>query len=155
MSRPTQGFSIRMNGIIGFLFLIAVIVAIFFIAKGIFKLLYFAAPVLIVLALIINYRTVVGFFRWLFGLYKRSVLTGIIATILTIIGYPLVCGLLFGKSILDRKIRNLQQAQRKQREGEFVEFEDVSRPTREEKLDLPPMEKTNPSPKENPYKDLF
>ena len=144
-----------MNGIIGFLFLIALIAGVFFIAKGIFKLLYFAAPVLIILALIINYRTVVNFFKWLFGLFKRSFLTGIIAVILTIIGYPIVCGLLFGKSILDRKIRKLQDAQRVEREGELVDYEEVIKPRREEKLDLPPMEKQNPTPKENPYKDLF
>lgn len=144
-----------MNGIIGFLFLIALIAGVFFIAKGIFKLLYLAAPVLIILALIINYRTVVNFFKWLFGLFKRSILTGIIAVILTIIGYPIVCGLLFGKSILDRKIRKLQQSQRAEREGEFVQFEEVIKPRREEKLDLPPMVKQHPTPKENPYKDLF
>jgi hypothetical protein len=144
-----------MNGIIGFLVMIAVIVGIFFIAKGIFKLLYFAAPVLLLLALIINYRTVLGYLRWLFGLFKRNILTGIIAVLLTIIGYPVVCGLLFGKSILDRKVRKLQQAHRAQREGEFVEFEEVQKPGREQPLDLPPMEKPNPAPKENPYKDLF
>ena len=157
--RQNQGFSLRMNGIIGFLFMIAVIAVIFFIAKGIFKLLYFAAPVLFLLALIINYRTVVGFFRWLFGLFKRSILTGIIAVVLTIIGYPVVSGILFGKSILDRKVRKLQQAHRAQTQGEYVEYEEVVKPERERPrerpLDLPPMEKPKPTPKDNPYKDLF
>lgn len=153
--RQNQGFSIRMNGIIGFLFMIGVIVLIFFIAKGIFKLLYFAAPVLFLLALIINYRTVVGFFRWLFGLFRKSILTGIIAVLLTIIGYPLVSGILFGKAILDRKVRKLQQAHQAQQEGELVDYEEVIKPRREEPLDLPPMEKPTPTPKDNPYKDLF
>lgn len=144
-----------MNGIIGFLVLIAFIAGIFFIAKGLFKLLYIAAPVLIILALLINYRTVVNFFKWLFGLFKRSILTGIIASILTIIGYPIVCGLLFGKSILDRKIRKLQEAHRAAREGELVDYEEVIKPRREEKFELPPIEKPTPTPKENPYKDLF
>ena len=155
MNRQTQGFSLRMNGIIGFLVMIAVIAVIFFIAKGIFKILYFAAPVLILLALIINYKTVLGYFRWLFGLFKRSILTGIIAVILTIIGYPVVCGLLFGKAILDRKVRKLQQRHRAEREGELVDFEEVIKPGRENSLDLPPMEKPTQAPKENPYKDLF
>ena len=155
MTRQTQGFSLRMNGIIGFLFMIGVIVLIFFIAKGIFKLLYFAAPVLFLLALIINYRTVVNFFRWLFGLFRKSILTGIIAVVLAIVGYPVVSGILFGKAILDRKLRKLQQAHQAQRQGEFVEYEEVIKPELERPLDLPPMEKPKPTPKDNPYKDLF
>ena len=150
-----QGFSIRSGGIFGFVFLVLILVGLFFLARGIFTLLSYAAPVLIVGALIINYRTVVGFFRWLFGLFKRSILTGIIAVVLTIIGYPVVSGILFGKAILDRKVRKLQQAQQVQRQGEFVDYEEVIKPGREKPLDLPPIEKPTPTPKDNPYKDLF
>ena len=150
-----QGFSIRANGIIGFVFMVAVLVGLFFVAKGIFKLLAFAAPVLIILALIINYRTVVNYLRFVLGLLHRNPLGGIIAILLSIFGFPILSGVLFGKSILDRKVKRLQQAHQTQERSEFVDYEEVIRPEREDSLNLPPLEKKNPVSKENPYKDLF
>ena len=150
-----QGFSLKTNGIFGFIFLILMMVALFFIVKGIFKILTIAAPVLIIGALIINYRTVVNYFRFILGLFKRSVLTGIIAVILSIVGFPVVAGILFGKAILDRKVNKLRQNIEAQRRGEFVEFEEVVPTKKEQPLDLPPIEKARPSQKGNQYEDLF
>ena len=150
-----QGFSVRSNGIFGFIFMILVLVGLFFIARGIFKLLALAAPVLILGALIINYRTVINYFKFILNLFKRSVLTGIIAVLLSIIGFPILSAVLFGKSILDRKVKRLQQHAQMEREGELVEYEEVIKPTREKDLELPPLEKQEPPQKENPYKDLF
>ena len=137
-----QGFSVRSNGIFGFVFLILVLVAIFFIAKGIFKLLAFAAPVLILGALIINYRTIVNYFKFILSLIRRSPLTGIIAILLSIVGFPVLAGVLFGKAILDRKVRKLQEAHQARREGEYVEYEEVIRDKRNDDFELPPIEKS-------------
>ena len=150
-----QGFSVRSNGIFGFIFLVLLLIVLFFIARGIFKLLTFAAPVLIIGALIINYRTVINYFKFILNLFKRNALTGIIAVILSIIGFPILSGVLFGKAILDRKVRKFQQSHIDRERGEFVEYEEVSRRRPEKDLELPPMEKQQAPPKENPYKDLF
>jgi len=151
----SQGFGIRLNGIIGFLFLVGFLVLLFFIAKGLFKILTIAAPVLIVLALIINYKTVVNYLRFVLGLLKRNVLSGIITILLSIVGFPILSGILFGKSILDRKVRKLQQAHEVREQGELVDYEEVIRPEREDHLNLPPLEKQKQEAKDNPYKDLF
>lgn len=151
----SQGFSVKTNGIFGFIFLILMMLALFFVVKGIFKILTIAAPVLIIGALIINYRTVVNYFRFVLSLFKRSVLTGIIAVILSIIGFPLVAGILFGKSILDRKVNKLRKDIETRRQGEFVEFEEVVPRRKEQPLDLPPIEKARPTQKGNQYEDLF
>ena len=45
----TQGFNIRFNGIIGFVFMVLIFVGLFFIAKGVFTVLAWIAPVLIIL----------------------------------------------------------------------------------------------------------
>jgi len=150
-----QGFSIRLNGIIGFVVLVGILVLLFFVAKGLFSILSLAAPVLIALALIINYKTVVNYLRFMLGLLRRNVLGGIIAIILSVVGFPILSGVLFGKAILDRKVKRLQEAHKADEQGEEVDYEEVIRPEREDSLKLPQMEKPKPEPKENPYKDLF
>ncbi len=151
----TQGFNIRLNGIIGFAFMVLLFVGLFFIAKGVFTILAWVAPVLIVLALLINYRTVLNYLKFMLGLLQRNPLGGIIGILLSFFGFPILAGVLFGKSILDRKVKKLNEAYQAEKDGEFVEFEEIIKPERETKLDLPPMEKQAPNKKDNQYEDLF
>lgn len=151
----TQGFNIRFNGIIGFAFMVLLFVGLFFIAKGVFTILAWVAPVLIVLALLINYRTVLNYLKFMLGLLQRNPLGGIIGILLSFFGFPILAGVLFGKSILDRKVKKLNEAYQAEKDGEFVEFEEIIKPERETKLDLPPMEKQAPNKKDNQYEDLF
>jgi hypothetical protein len=156
-----QGFNIKLNGIIGFAFMVLVFVALFFVAKGVFTVLSWIAPVLILLALIINYRTILNYLKFMLSLLQRNPLGGIIGILLSFFGFPILAGVLFGKSILDRKVRKLNEAYRAQKEGEFVEYEEV-KPEKETRLDLPPLEKEKPivekappAKEENRYEDLF
>ncbi len=151
----TQGFNIRFNGIIGFAFMVLLFVGLFFIAKGVFTVLAWVAPVLIILALLINYRTVLNYLKFMLGLLQRNPVGGIIGILLSFFGFPILAGVLFGKSILDRKVKKLKEAYQAEKEGEFVEFEEIIKPERETKLDLPPMEKQAPVKKDNQYEDLF
>ena len=150
-----QGFSIRSNGIFGFIFMVLVLVAIFFVAKGIFKLLALISPVLLLGALIINYRTVINYFKFILSLIQRSPLTGIIAILFSIIGFPILSGVLFGKAILDRKVRRLRQENQAREQSEYVPFEEVKRKNPVDELELPPFEKPEPQKKDNRYEDLF
>jgi hypothetical protein len=150
-----QGFNIRLNGIIGFAFMVLLFVGLFFIAKGVFTVLAWVAPVLIILALLINYRTVLNYLKFMLGLLQRNPVGGIIGILLSFFGFPILAGVLFGKSILDRKVKKLKDAYQAEKDGEFVEFEEIIKPERETKLDLPPMEKQAPVKKDNQYEDLF
>lgn len=145
---------LRPNGIFGLVLMIAVFVALFFLAKGVFTLLSWVAPVLILLAAIINYRTILNYLKYMLGLLRRNPLGGILGVVLSVIGFPVLAAVLFGKSILDRKIGKLQQGYRKREQDEFVEYEEIIRREDQDTLDLPPMEKKN-EPPANPYKDIF
>jgi hypothetical protein len=138
----------------GLIIVILFFVALFFIARGIFNILAWAAPVLIVAAVLINYKTVLGFLKYLWDLLRRNPLMGILGVILTIIGFPIVCGFLFGKAILDRRIDRYQKAIQRHREGELIDYEDVTeREVRSDVLELDPL-----SAKEDPkntYDDFF
>lgn len=151
----TQGFNIRFNGIIGFAFMVLIFVGLFFIAKGVFTVLAWIAPVLIILALLINYRTVLNYLKFMLGLLQRNPVGGIIGILLSFFGFPILAGVLFGKSILDRKVKKLKEAYQAEKDGEFVEFEEIIKSERETKLDLPPLEKQAPVKKDNQYEDLF
>src|SRR5688572_28413593 len=150
-----QGFSMKKNGIFGFIFLVLILVALFFISKGIFKLLALAAPVLIIGALIINYRTVINYFKFVLSLVQRSPLAGILVILLSIVGFPILSGVLFAKALFDRRIRRLHQAHELQRRGEYVEFEEVAPRNERNELDLPPLEKHEQKKADNRYEDLF
>ena len=151
----TQGFNIRFNGIIGFAFMVLLFVGLFFIAKGVFTVLAWIAPVLIILALLINYRTVLNYLKFMLGLLQRNPVGGIIGILLSFFGFPILAGVLFGKSILDRKVKKLNEAYQAEKDGEFVEFEEIIKSERETKLDLTPKEKQAPVKKDNQYEDLF
>ncbi len=151
----TQGFNIKINGIIGFVFMVVVFVIFIGVAKALFKFSLIIAAVLIVLALLINYRTVLGYLKFILSLLKRNVLGGVIGIVLRVIGFPILAGVLFGKSILDRKVKKIKAEYQTEKEGEFVEYEEVIKTNRETKLDLPPMEKQAPVKKDNQYEDLF
>jgi hypothetical protein len=153
----TQGFNLRFNGIIGFIFLVMLFVGLFFLAKGIFTLLAWISPVLIIGTLLINYRTLLNYFRFMLSLLQRNPLTGIVAIILSVIGFPILSGVLFGKAILDRKVKKLVETHQAREQGEYVEYEEVVPQKKEITLDLPPLEKEAPAPKpkDNRYEDLF
>lgn len=150
-----QGFSVKSKGIVGFLFLVAILFVIFFIAKIIFKILLYASPFLLVGALIINYRTVLNYFKFLISLVRRNALAGIIGILLTLIGFPVVSLILFGKAFMDRRIRMLKREHHLREEGEYVNYEEVSRTRRDEGLDLQEFDRPEPKKADNQYKDLF
>ena len=150
-----QGFSVRTNGIFGFIFLLLVLVGLFFVAKSLFTVLLWLSPVLLVAALVVNHRTVINYLKFIVSLLGRSPLAGIIAIILSILGFPVLSGVLLGKAFFDRKVRRLRQAHQAQEAGEFVEYEEVRKPARKDDLELPPMEKQQPEKKDNRYENLF
>ena len=152
MQNHSQQFQFRAGGFFGLIFLVLFFVMLFFLAKGIFTILSWAAPVLIIAALLINYQTVLGFLKYLWKLLLRKPLAGILAIILSVLGFPIVSGFLFGKAILDRRVKRIQSEIRRHHEGELVDYEEV-REGDAEVLDintLPPAEK-----RRNTYEQFF
>jgi hypothetical protein len=150
-----QGYSIKANGIVGIIFLVLLLVALFFLAKGIFTILAWLSPVLILGAIILNYKTVLGYLKFILSLFQRNPLAGIIAVLLSVLGFPILSGVLFGKAIFDRKIRRLQRAHEASEAAEYVPYEEVIKPDPKESLELPPLDKQKAEKKENRYDNLF
>ena len=138
------------------LILIAVFVALWFVAKSIFTLLAWVAPVLLIAAAVINYKVVLSYGTFLLNLLKRNPVMGIVGVLMSFFFYPVVSLFLLGKALLYRKVDTLKKEfEAKQgggaTDGDFVEYEEIELP-KEKPLELPrrPLQE-----KQNEYEELF
>jgi len=124
-------------------------VAIWFVLKGLYALLYWAAPVLFVLALVIQWRAVADTGKDFLSLFQRNPLAGLLLAGLCVLAFPLLAMYLFLRALGYNKAEELKQqfgqgAWERPGVGEdFVEFEEIeSRPkgnpvSRDEPMELP------------------
>ena len=136
------------------------LVAAYYILKGLFYVLYWASPVLFVLALVINWRAVADTGRDFLSLLQRNPLGGVLLGALAVVGFPVLALYLFLRALGYNKMEKFSRTMRgqnEQPEEEFVEFEEIeSRPkdgppseaTAETFEPLPPPEE--PAPEEKP-----
>lgn len=120
-------------GIVGLLVFVLVLMAIFWLARMAFTLLYYLSPVLLIATLIIDRKVILGYINWLAGLTRRNTLMGIMTILLTIVGFPVVTAFLFGRALLRRQARKAEDAQVKGEGGEYVNFQELPE---EQPLDL-------------------
>ena len=130
MSRPYRSSGPN-NIIIGILFLTLLIAASFIIFKWIFRVLAMAAPVLIILAILIRYKTPLRFVQRIWGIFKDNWFLGIMAILLTAFAFPFVSLYLFVRSIVDRRLVQASREYDKRRRGEYVEHEELESRIRE------------------------
>ena len=146
------------QAIVGILTLALFFVGMYYVARGVTWLLTLVAPVLLIAPLIIDYKVVTGYLSWVGGLFKRNVLWGIGAGLLTVFGFAFVSAFLFGKAMLKRKARQMREDVDRQRRGEFIEYEEV-KDEADAPLQLPPLRRpepaSKPKPKGNEYDQLF
>lgn len=157
--------SYNRNGGLGCLiFGILFLVAMFYVLKGLFYVLLWAAPALFVLALIINWRAVADTGKDFLGLLERNPLMGLLVGALAVVGFPVLSLYLFLRALGYSKVQQFNRTVRDARqapEEEFVEFEELESrpknapPVREEPLDQPLTPEKEPPKPENPYDQMF
>ena len=132
----------------GVIMLVLFFVALYFIAKSVFTILAYVAPVLLLITLFIDHTVVTGYIKWIVNLFKTNILFGIGAGLLTFFGFPVVSGFLLSKALLKKKVKEITNQYEERTQGEFVEYEEVDEepPVRieiPEKLDInvPPKQK--------------
>ena len=123
-------------------------VALFWIAKGVFTLLSWVFPAFLVGALILNYRVVLGYIKWLFSSLKRNPVFGIVAIVLSVVGIPFVSVFLFLRALASRGIDKGVESMTK--EGDYIPYQEVE----EDFLDLSQIEAHKKSI-DNEYSDVF
>jgi len=96
-------FEISTNTVFGLVIAVFALIGLFWIARSIFRILIWAAPVLLILTLIINYRVVTRYLEQVWNLLKNHTIIGVGAVVLTILGFPIVVAYLFFKAWMSRK----------------------------------------------------
>ncbi len=126
----------------------------FFIARGIFTLLYWVGPVLLIIALILDYKVVTDFLQFVWDLLFKKPLLGLLVIGLGIIGWPILTGYLFFKALGRRSMKKLYETVEKE-QNTFTEFEEVVED--ESFLELPQLnnQKEAPTQDQNKYDQLF
>ncbi len=131
------------------------LVVLFFLARFIFRILYFLSPIFLIAALIIDYKVVVNYGKWLVNTVKQNPLLGICAIVLSIFGSPLVSVYLLGRPLFNKRIKDVEQEFEKRTTGEIVDFEEIdSEPLRLRELEED-IEDTPKRKESNEYEDLF
>ncbi len=143
-------------GFLGPLLILAVFFSIlFFVAKGLFWVLKWIAPVLLIATLIINYKVVTEYLQYIWRKLKEDPLIGLFFLILTVLGHPFVIGYLFFKALGIRSIKKAYERVEKE-QNTFTEFEEIVEEGNF--LELPTLEK-EPEPQSRSeserYDELF
>lgn len=143
--------SFRLDGISGLIMLVFVILAIYFIMKGVFWALSAAFPFLLAGAVILDYKGVLSFGKWIISFTKKNPMLGIVAIVVMLLAHPFVAAFLFAKSFFKWRIRKAKKDYETEQSSNFLEYEEVS--TEQPKvLELPTLKQEIPK-KEAPKKD--
>jgi len=141
------------GGIIFLLFMFVMIWVVFKAVSGVFWILSIVAPILLIFALFMNHTVVTDYVKWLFKLLKEDTGKGLLYTLGTIVGYPLVAAFLAMKAYTKRTLGSKRKP--KEESGDYIKYEEVEE--NEDFLELEDLEevKQKQSSGDNSYDDLF
>jgi Na+-transporting methylmalonyl-CoA/oxaloacetate decarboxylase gamma subunit len=108
------------NGLIGLLGVVLFFVALYYVLKFSFIALYYAAPVLLIITLLINYRVVTDYISNLWTRMVQNPVAGVFNIVLSVLGAPVVILFLFGKALLFRQISQFQSQFQQQYNQNFT-----------------------------------
>ncbi len=145
-----SSFNFKLDGVAGLIFLILFVVGIYLLIQGIYTLLYYASPVLLVLALVFDHKSVINYGKWIIKMLKNNILLGAGIIALNILAFPFVTAFLFAKALFKKKIRDARKEQGAGQATEFIEYEEI----KSETLELPPIKKQKEESRGD-YEQLF
>ncbi len=130
------------NPLVSLLVTVAIIACIYFAAKGLFWLLNLIVIPLFIITLILDYKVVLNYFKWLGTLVQNSPLSGVAMGALTVMAYPVIVAFLFAKALIVNRFQKIMQNntghnnnphQAPQHEDEYIEYEEI----KEEPIERP------------------
>jgi hypothetical protein len=118
-----QRFSERFIGSLIFLVFIAILFYLFF---QLYKFLWLASPVFLIIAFILEPKVVFAYFKNIWLQIRHNLLAGLVNTLVNVIGFPFVSiGLIF-KAWVYKKFGSLnQQRQENNFEEKYTPFEEI------------------------------
>lgn len=120
-----MNFSLRFRGMGALLLMVLVLVALFYIARGIYIVLSWATPVMLVVAAVLDYKVFVSYGRYVLRLLQERPLWGVLVVLLSVVALPLLSALLFFRALASYQATRMQKALQRRRQGEWAEYEEV------------------------------
>ena len=144
--------------IVGIVLFLAVLYVMFSIVGWIITLLYKYSWLILIAALIIDYRVVLGYLKGVKRLFDRNPVYGLIAAVATVVFYPFIFLYFLGMALFKKKVKEAQKEADIRRNGKWVDYEEVS----EEPVDidteyreLPPPPQPQPRRREDGDYDQY
>jgi hypothetical protein len=151
------------GGIASIIMLIIGLIIAFLIMKGIFWILFWLSPILLIAGVAIDPKGALSFGKYLITISKKNPLIPIVAIAMSALWFPVVPGIiaalsgtfLLSKALIKKKIKKVfSQGIPQQESEEFVQYEEVVED--ESFLELPEVTKEKQSQKSgNEYDNLF
>lgn len=148
------------NLLVTFFMIVAFFVVFYYAFKAFAWLAGLLMPIIIIATLIIDYKVVIDYFKWLGKLVKDNPVIGIVAIILSFLGSAFVSVFLLSKAIFKKKMKQITEQrfpnQQQTQEGEFVDFEEVdSDVSRQQRNTAPPQISESLEDDYVDYEELF
>ena len=148
------------------IFAVLLVVGGYYILQGLYYLLLWAAPALLVLALIINWRVFPDTLKSWFKSLETSPVSALITLAIAVLAFPFFSLYIFLKAVGYRKMEQMRRqfggTDTPREEDTFVEFEELEstpKPGREQENDIPEIpaepEKQEAKKGSNPYDSFF
>ena len=131
-----SNLSFKGSGLYSLIAGILLFIALFYIAKGVFWVLSWTAPVLLIAALVLDYKVVTDYLLMLWNMILRSPISGILFTAISFVAFPITILYLFGRAwggyYVRKKVREnasffqqFQENAKQQENEEFVPYEEI------------------------------
>jgi len=140
-----QRKSYSVNPLMAILLTVGFFIAMYYIIRGFFFVIYWAAPLLVLAVLIIDYRLLLNHFKKLFVRIRREPASGVLWLIVNILALPLVALWLLIVGLFNRKVKKAENEIRRQREGEYVDYVEI----KEDRTEL--LQDPNDRPQKDSY----
>lgn len=112
--------------IIGIVIAVAVLYVLFSIVGWVLGLLYKYSFLVLIAALIVDYRVVLSYVKAIKGLFERNPVYGLIATLATVAFYPFVFLYFLGMGLFKKKMKEARQEADVRRNGKWTDYEELS-----------------------------
>jgi hypothetical protein len=111
--------------IIGVAVVVLFILGLFWALRMAFTLLYYLSPVLLIAALIIDYRVVLNYFKWLRDTFRRNAISGVIIGVLSAVGFPVLFAYFLTRALLNKQVKKAKAEYERKRDGDLVDYEEL------------------------------
>ncbi|WP_353481079.1 hypothetical protein [Haliscomenobacter sp.] len=113
------------KAIIGVAVIVTFLVGLFMLARFVFTLMYYLSPIMLIAALIIDYRVVLDYLKWVRNTFRRDNISGVLIGIVSIIGFPILSAYFLANALLKKQVKKVKTAYERQRDGDLVEYEEL------------------------------